>query len=139
MSDSAVRVENLSKVYQLGGEEVHALRSVTLDFPPGDYVAIMGESGVGKSTLLNLVAGLDIPDGGELRIGGVKIFSDGSLIGRTAAMFEPFFSDDGTECGCGMFQTEPQLLKRLIIDAHRSGWQVGTHAIGDRAVATVQV
>ena len=72
-----------------------------------------------------------------LRIGGVKIFSDGSLIGRTAAMFEPFYGDDGVECGCGFFQTEPDVLKRLIIDAHRSGWQVGTHAIGDRAVATV--
>lgn len=72
-----------------------------------------------------------------LRIGGVKIFSDGSLIGRTAAMFEPFLGDDGVECGCGMFQTEPEVLRRLIIDAHRSGWQIGTHAIGDRAVATV--
>ncbi len=73
-----------------------------------------------------------------LRIGGTKIFSDGSLIGRTAAMFEPFeASPHGSHCGCGFFQTEPDLLRRLILDAHRRGWQVCTHAIGDRAVATV--
>jgi predicted amidohydrolase YtcJ len=69
-----------------------------------------------------------------LRIGGTKVFSDGSLIGRTAAMFEPF---EGGGCNCGFFQTDPEVLRRRILDAHRSGWQVCTHAIGDRAVATV--
>jgi len=69
-----------------------------------------------------------------LRIGGTKVFSDGSLIGRTAAMFDPF---EGGGCNCGFFQTEPELLRQRILAAHRSGWQVGTHAIGDRAVATV--
>ena len=72
-----------------------------------------------------------------LRIGGMKIFSDGSLIGRTAAMFEPFEGGGGGECGCGFFQTEPEILRQRIVAAHRSGWQVCTHAIGDRAVATV--
>ena len=73
-----------------------------------------------------------------LRIGGTKIFSDGSLIGRTAAMFDPFEGGaPGHECNCGFFQTEPEELRRQIIAAHRSGWQVCTHAIGDRAVATV--
>ncbi|MGF1598673.1 MAG: amidohydrolase [Acidimicrobiales bacterium] len=69
-----------------------------------------------------------------LRIGGTKVFSDGSLIGRTAAMFEPF---EGGGCNCGFFQTEPELLRERILAAHRSGWQVCTHAIGDRAVSTV--
>lgn len=69
-----------------------------------------------------------------LRVGGTKVFSDGSLIGRTAAMFEPF---EGGGCNCGFFQTEPELLRRRIVAAHRSGWQVCTHAIGDKAVATV--
>ena len=72
-----------------------------------------------------------------LRIGGMKIFSDGSLIGRTAAMFEPFEGGGGGECGCGFFQTEPAILRERVIAAHRSGWQVCTHAIGDRAVKTV--
>lgn len=70
MSDSTVRVENLSKVYRLGGEEVHALRSVTLDFPPGEYAAIMGPSGSGKSTFLNLLGCLDRPSTGRYWLGG---------------------------------------------------------------------
>ena len=49
----AVRVENMAKVYHLGGEDVHALRGVTLDFPEGDYVAVMGP----LSILLPGVAG----------------------------------------------------------------------------------
>ncbi len=49
------------------------LRGIDLQLRPGEYVAVMGESGVGKSTLLNLVAGLDAPDGGELLIDGIPI------------------------------------------------------------------
>jgi predicted amidohydrolase YtcJ len=88
---------------------------------------------------LALDGGLHSGIGDEwLRIGGMKIFSDGSLIGRTAAMFEPFEPDGrGGDCGCGFFQTEPELLRARIVAAHRSGWQVCTHAIGDRAVKTV--
>lgn len=70
----------------------------------------------------------------HLRIGAMKIFADGSLIGRTAAMWEDY--DDG-EGGRGYFQTPPAKLRETIGRAHRSGWQVATHAIGDRAVAEV--
>jgi putative ABC transport system ATP-binding protein len=57
-----LQVRNVSKAY--GGRKV--LDGVSLTVRPGEYVAIVGESGVGKSTLLNLVAGLDVPDSGEL-------------------------------------------------------------------------
>ena len=87
---------------------------------------------------LSLDHGLRSGIGDEwLRVGGMKIFSDGSLIGRTAAMFEPFEGGGQGDCGCGFFQTEPELLRSRIVAAHRSGWQVCTHAIGDRAVKTV--
>jgi len=69
-----------------------------------------------------------------LKFGPVKIFADGSLIGRTAAMFEDFDGEPGNN---GYFQMEEAKLHRLIISAHRSGWQVATHAIGDRAVSSV--
>jgi putative ABC transport system ATP-binding protein len=59
-----LELRNVSKAY--GGRRV--LDRVSLTVAPGEYVAIVGESGVGKSTLLNLVAGLDVPDAGELRL-----------------------------------------------------------------------
>ncbi|QOJ21855.1 MAG: ABC transporter ATP-binding protein [Gammaproteobacteria bacterium] len=65
---------NVSKAYA-GGRRVLAGLSYTLN--AGEYVAIMGESGVGKSTLLNLIAGLNAPDSGEIRINGVAISSLG--------------------------------------------------------------
>jgi predicted amidohydrolase YtcJ len=69
----------------------------------------------------------------HLRIGAMKIFADGSLIGRTAAMFDSYVDEDGR----GYFQTPPEQLRETIRLAHRSGWQVATHAIGDRAVAEI--
>jgi putative ABC transport system ATP-binding protein len=61
---------NLSKSY-LGPRSREVLHGVSLELAAGEYVAIMGESGVGKSTLLNLIAGLDTPDTGTIAIGGV--------------------------------------------------------------------
>ncbi|PQO97234.1 ABC transporter ATP-binding protein [Massilia phosphatilytica] len=60
---------NLSKSY--GGRTV--LAALSHRFEPSEFVAIMGESGVGKSTLLNLIAGLDAPDGGEVRVDGTPM------------------------------------------------------------------
>jgi putative ABC transport system ATP-binding protein len=60
---------NLSKSY--GGRTV--LAALSHRFEPGEFVAIMGESGVGKSTLLNLIAGLDAPDCGEVRVDGTPM------------------------------------------------------------------
>ncbi|MGH1503811.1 MAG: amidohydrolase [Acidimicrobiales bacterium] len=69
-----------------------------------------------------------------LRVGPTKIFADGSLMGRTAAMFDDYAGEPGNN---GYFQMEEDLLHSLILRAHRSGWQIATHAIGDRAVASV--
>ncbi|TCT10206.1 ABC transporter ATP-binding protein [Paralcaligenes ureilyticus] len=57
-----------------GGAHPHVvLRAISLTIQPGEYVAIMGESGVGKSTLLNLIAGLDRPDGGRVVFDGQEL------------------------------------------------------------------
>ena len=65
-------IRNLSKSYG-GARPRLVLRDVTLDVMPGEYVALMGESGVGKSTLLNLIAGLDEPDAGSVSLDGAII------------------------------------------------------------------
>jgi len=68
---SAVSLRGVSKAYVLGGMPVPALRDVTLDVAPGEFVALTGPSGSGKSTLLNICGLLDRPDTGALAIDGV--------------------------------------------------------------------
>ena len=60
----------LHRFFRRAGEEVAALRDVSLTLSPGETVAVVGPSGSGKSTLLNLLAGLDDPDGGFVRVDG---------------------------------------------------------------------
>ena len=67
-----LELRNITKGYT-GGRKVLADLNYTLN--AGEYVAVMGESGVGKSTLLNLIAGLDTPDSGEIVINGAAISS----------------------------------------------------------------
>ena len=69
----AASVRDLTKVYQLGVNEVHALRGVSFEVPEGDYVSVMGPSGSGKSTLLNLLGCLDQPTTGEFYLGGENV------------------------------------------------------------------
>ena len=65
-------LDKLGKTY-VGARNRSVLRGVDLVLGPGEYIAIMGESGIGKSTLLNLIAGLDRPDAGCIRFDGVDL------------------------------------------------------------------
>ena len=65
-----IQIESLTKVYQMGDIEVHALRGVSLAVWPGEYMAIMGASGSGKSTLMNMIGLLDRPTTGSFKIRG---------------------------------------------------------------------
>jgi putative ABC transport system ATP-binding protein len=71
--ETLVRIRDLHKVYRRGNERIDVLQGVTLDIPPGDFLALMGPSGSGKTTLLNLMGALDTPTEGSIEVGGDRI------------------------------------------------------------------
>jgi putative ABC transport system ATP-binding protein len=65
MSSPIIKVEDLAKIYQVGSQEVHALKTVDLEIDKSEFVALMGPSGSGKSTLMNILGCLDTPSRGK--------------------------------------------------------------------------
>lgn len=70
---SLIRLQKISRRYQMGAETVHALREVSLEIQRGEYVGIMGPSGSGKSTLMNLIGCLDSPTSGSYELNGTDV------------------------------------------------------------------
>ncbi len=77
-----VQVTGLNKTYLVGRQPIHVLRDLDLQVDKGEMVAIVGASGVGKSTLLHLLGGLDRADGGSVHVGDVEVstMSDAALV-----------------------------------------------------------
>ena len=71
--DAVIELIDLSKIYRVGAELVHALRNVSVTIYENEYVAIMGPSGSGKSTMLNILGCLDVPTRGEYRLRGKDV------------------------------------------------------------------
>ena len=71
--DAVIQIENLTRTYQMGETEVHALAGVSLQVQRNEYIAIMGPSGSGKSTLMNMIGCLDTPSSGEYILNGNRV------------------------------------------------------------------
>lgn len=72
-TSAVIRVEEVHKYYELGETRVHALRGVSLEIQRGDFAAIMGASGSGKSTFMNLLGCLDRPSSGRYLLEGINV------------------------------------------------------------------
>ena len=72
-AEYAIEIENLTKVYDMGEEKVHALRGVSAKFRTGEFWAVMGSSGSGKSTMLQILGCLDRPTSGSYRLNGREV------------------------------------------------------------------
>ena len=68
-----IELKDVYKIYQMGDEAVHALDGVSLTVDRGEFVAIVGSSGSGKSTAMNIIGCLDVPTSGTYRLGGVDV------------------------------------------------------------------
>jgi len=73
MTEPIISVDNIHKSYLMGKEAVPALRGVSLDIEPGEFVCLMGPSGSGKTTLLNIIGGLDEPSRGHVTVDGENL------------------------------------------------------------------
>lgn len=105
LGPTVISVRNLHKYYELGETRVHALRGVNVDIARGEFVAIMGASGSGKSTFMNILGSLDHPSSGSYKFEGIEVaklskgeiarlrnqkigfvFQGFNLLGRTSAL-----------------------------------------------------
>jgi putative ABC transport system ATP-binding protein len=68
-----IRLENITKIYQVGDEKVHALDGVSIHIQKNEYVAIMGPSGSGKSTMMNIIGCLDTPTSGLYELNSINV------------------------------------------------------------------
>ena len=68
-----IELKNVYKIYHMGDEDVHALDGVSLTIDKGEFVAIVGQSGSGKSTAMNIIGCLDVPTSGTYHLGGVDV------------------------------------------------------------------
>lgn len=75
MEETLIELKDIYKVYEMGDEEVRANDGISLTINRGEFVAIVGKSGNGKSTLMNIIGALDVPSSGEYLLGGKDVGS----------------------------------------------------------------
>jgi len=123
MNDPLLRARDLAKSYRGGPRKVEVLRGLDLDIAAGDTVAVVGESGVGKSTLLHLLGGLDRPDSGSLAFDGLDL-----LAADTRARAEYRNRQVGF-----VFQMHHLLPELTAVENVEMPFRIGRRGLGDGA------
>ncbi|MBL9085482.1 MAG: ABC transporter ATP-binding protein [Planctomycetales bacterium] len=134
-----VEIRNLSKSFRKGEEVITPLDGVDLDVAAGDFISMMGPSGTGKSTLLNLVSGIDRPDAGSITVEGVEItkLSRGKLADWRAANLGYIFQTHNLVPVLTAYENVelPSLLLPISASERRKRVELALEAVGlsDRA------
>lgn len=74
-NEPTIKLEHVSKIYQMGKVEVRALDDISLEVWPGEFIVFLGPSGSGKTTMLNMIGGLDSPTSGRIVVNGIEVTS----------------------------------------------------------------
>ena len=136
---SIVELRGVTKSFRKGGETIMPLDNVDLDIQEGEFVSLMGPSGTGKSTLLNIVSGIDRIESGTIRINGQQIekLSRGKLADWRAANLGYIFQTHNLIPVLTAYENVelPTLLLKLTASQRRARVQVALEAVGlmDRA------
>ncbi len=134
-----VELKNVCRSFRKGEETITPLDDVTLEIHEGDFVSLMGPSGTGKSTLLNLVAGIDRPDSGSITVAGTEItnLSRGQLADWRAANLGYIFQTHNLIPVLTAYENVelPTLLLKLTAAQRRQRVELALKAVGlsDRA------
>ena len=134
-----VEIRGLSKRFKKGDEVIAPVQDLNLDIEAGEFVSLMGPSGTGKSTLLNLISGIDKPDSGTIHVGGVEItrFSRGQLADWRATNLGYIFQTHNLVPVLSAYENIelPTLLLRMSVADRRRRVELALEAVGltDRA------
>lgn len=134
-----VELQNVTKKFTSGDETITPLDNVSLEIHPGEFVSLMGPSGTGKSTLLNLVSGIDRPDSGRITVAGTEItkLSRGQLADWRAGNMGYIFQTHNLIPVLTAYENIelPTLLLKLSAAERRQRVELALEAVGltDRA------
>ena len=114
---SHISVQGVHKVFQSGGQEVHALKAIDLEVPRGEFVCLLGPSGCGKSTLLNAVAGFSLPTSGAITVDGATILEPGpdrGMVFQEYALFPWMTVEQNIAFGLQIKRTDKTALQARV-------------------------